>query len=97
MTCEDRVDFLRNCTDKQRREYYDDVAKIGCILCGNHADIHHCCGHQFPAKRKHRPVIGLCYHHHQGEQGIHAGRASWVDYYGDQKELLARVEDKLNG
>ena len=97
MTKEERILFLRACSVKKRREYYGKVAGIGCLICGNNTDIHHCYGNQFPAKREHRPVIPLCHKHHQGDGGIHDGKESFENYYGTQDELLLKTEAYLNG
>ena len=97
MTKYERIQFLRTCSAKQRREYYGHVADVMCIICGCSASVHHAYGTFFPAKREHRPAIPLCYEHHQGRGGIHNGKSSFEDYYGSQDYLLLLTEDKLDG
>ena len=103
MTKQARIDWLRNCTAKERSAYYDSVASIGCLVCRDvvNVAIHHCTGHGFPASRLLRPVIPLCtnkqtgFGHHQGNGSIHAGKASFQAKYGTQDELLEKVEAML--
>lgn len=95
MTKQQRIQWLKTCTAKERRGYYGEVANLGCVVCGMQACTHHCYGSQFPAKREHRPCIPLCYKHHQGDGGIHSGKQSFEDYYGTQDEMLEKVEGKL--
>ena len=96
MTLAERVEWLKSCTDKQRRGYYGEVAELNCLICGASAAVHHCVGNKFPAKRPHRPVVPLCYNHHQGQGGIHDGKESFEQYYGTQESLLAITEARLD-
>lgn len=97
MTKNERIAHLQRLSEKKRREYYGEVAEIGCIICGSVACIHHAYGNRFPSKRAHRPVIPLCYYHHQGDGGIHNGKQSFEDEWGDQEYLLLLTEAKLDG
>ena len=95
MKREERIEWLKGCTQKERREYYGEVANLRCIICGKLANTHHCYGHNFPAKREFRPCVPLCYDHHQGNGGIHSGKQTFEDTYGDQDYLLLLTEAHL--
>ena len=103
MDKDSRIEWLKQCSVKERQAYYNDVRKFGCMICCDVANVnlHHCTGHNFPATRSHRPVIPLCtnlstgYGHHQGNGSIHDGKASFQEKYGTQDELLDLIEEKL--
>lgn len=87
-----------NTTKKRQRELDDAVASLGCIICGQTAEIHHCYGLQYPAKRDPRPRIPLCPRHHRlGGRGvaIHAGKKSFESNFGEQETLLCATLSKL--
>ena len=84
------------------RRHWDKVAKLGCIVGGNcsgRITIHHCgCGGG--GRKDHKKVIGLCVHHHLGDEGINSltgkmSRRLWEDRFGTEEELLARVAERL--
>ena len=105
MTKTARISWLQQCTVKERRVYYGEVASQGCLICCDttHVNIHHCTGNGFPSKREHRPVIPLCtnlstgFGHHQGNGSIHAGKQTFQDKYGTQDDLLFLTEENLHG
>lgn len=68
---------------------------LGCMVCGSAPEIHHC--HTGGGGRKdHDKVIGLCWMHHRGPQGIHfMGRKKWQPIYGAEQELLDKLESML--
>ena len=106
MTKEERISWLKTCTARQRKEYYQAILMAGCAACGapyrsegpNRTTVHHCYGHGFPAKRDHRPVVGLCAFtcHQNGPDAIHSGKRSFEDRWGTQQELLKRVEQRVD-
>ena len=98
MTKQDRIDFLQSCTKRQRDDYFAQVAKIGCIVCGKPAELHHCRGYDWPIKRLECPVIPLCTPgHHRGSGSIHDGKETFEALHGDQEHLLKITESRING
>ena len=79
--------------------YLDRVAALGCIICGQPAEIHHLregmgMGQRAPDSR----AIPLCPRHHRtGGHGVayHAGRRAWEQQYGSPEDLLGQVRFKL--
>lgn len=78
--------------------YLDAVARLGCCICGQHAQIHHISGGSAAGRSgmglraSDLEVIGLCAHHHVGDEGIHRGVISWEARFGKQTDLLAEVQ-----
>ena len=89
---------------KSDKEYWDKIAKLGCIAClqdgifNDYGSIHHCDGRTRPGC--HRKVLFLCAPHHQtgGQEApaIHPYKAQFEEKYGTQLELRAKT-DKLLG
>lgn len=89
---------------KEEKQYYDKVARLGCILCktvygidGTPAELHHV--RRFGAKRENSPVIPLCpYHHRHGNTSIHGlGVKAFEKYHNIScQELVDKVEELLN-
>jgi len=77
---------------KQQRERWQQIAMLGCMVCSSAPEIHHC--HTGGGGRKdHDKVIGLCWMHHRGPQGIHfMGRKKWQKIYGTEQEWLDKLE-----
>lgn len=81
---------MKNTTKK----HYDQVARIGCILCHyldlgqSPCEIHHI--RRFGGRRDNAPVIGLCPEHHRGNTGVHGlGHKGFEKHYGiSEHELL---------
>jgi len=72
----------------------ENVAILGCILCGGPATIHHC-GTYLSGGRNHKRVISLCWQHHLGPEGIDGkviSKREWEKRYGTEEELLAKVD-----
>jgi hypothetical protein len=90
-----RIEWLKTCSKKERDDYYNSVASLGCIICKAPPALHHLSGNGFPAKRQHRPVIPLCYAHHQGHAGIHTQKETFQQRHGSQDYLLEKVEGLL--
>jgi hypothetical protein len=92
---------------KAKKKHYDNVARLGCILCwhlGYDTDdagcqIHHIRhGTSGVARRVDAPIIGLCFEHHLGNGGIHLlGKKGFQKRYGGMTEegLLQIVSERL--
>lgn len=85
---------------KAEREHLNRVAEIGCIACINAgygptpAEIHHIGNGAMGKRASNFEVIPLCHNHHRtGGYGVavHAGRKSWEDNFGTERELLEQV------
>ncbi len=76
------------------RRHWEKVRSLGCKAKGCKAknpEIHHT-GTGKGGRKNHMKVIGLCHHHHRGEQGIHTlSRKVWEPIYGYEQEHLATV------
>jgi hypothetical protein len=70
------------------------VAQIGCIVCGQPANVHHIrAGQGMGQRASHFDTIPLCHHHHQGAEGIHTlGTRTWQEKYGSERELLEKTK-----
>ena len=92
--------------NKQEKEHYAKLARLGCILCRQNGikeiedsptEIHHIrIGGGF---RKNAPTIPLCaYHHRLGNSSVHLlGNKGFERYWGmSQYDLLEKVEKLLN-
>jgi len=81
------------------RPLLDSIACLGCIICGQPAEIHHLregmgMGQRAPDDR----AIPLCpCHHRTGGHGIayHAGRKAWAIHFGEPELLLAKMREML--
>ena len=84
------------------RKYWKAVAAVGCIVkgltpCEGRITIHHC-GTGAGGRKDHRQVLPLCWGHHLGPHGIDGKRISkreWQNRYGDEVNLLKRLERLL--
>lgn len=82
------------------RRHMSRVAALGCIVqgCGSPATIHHC-GTYMGGGRDHSRVIPLCWHHHQGPEGIDGkgmGKRVWEEKYGTEESLLEKTASLLS-
>ena len=86
------------------RQHLARVAALGCVLCRRlglgetPATIHHIrAGQGMSQRASHFETIGLCYPHHQGDEGLHGlGRRAFERVYGvTELELLAEVRELL--
>jgi hypothetical protein len=73
------------------------VKELPCICCGHPPPsyAHHVTGDKMP--RDDLRVLPLCYACHQGPDGYHAAKRSWVAKHGPDYMLLDRVAEMLNG
>jgi hypothetical protein len=85
--------------NKQERAYMGRVAELGCaiLICGGIPEIHHNTKNRgYGAKSSNYDIMGLCPHHHRGEEGIHhIGVKTWEAKYGDQDDLVKEVKLKV--
>lgn len=90
----------------EQREHWNRLAEMGCVVCKQPANIHHCIGgsiaHELGVHRAMSQknsdwlVIPLCYNHHQGPEGLHAiGVLTWESRYGSQLAFLDQVNSQL--
>ncbi len=80
------------------RRHMGRVAALGCVICGSPAEVHHITGAGMALRAKHTETIPLCpLHHRTGGIGVavHAGTKTWEAVHGTQRELLARVNERL--
>jgi hypothetical protein len=84
-------------TAKQKR-HFARVAALNCIICGNHAQIHHIRTGQGMGQRDHDATIPLCVYHHLGgsnHPAIHANKLEFEERFGTEEELLEKVNNLL--
>lgn len=83
----------------KEKEHLNQVASLGCVVCGNFAEIHHVrLGSGLAKKASAYLSIPICASHHRtGGLGVafHAGRKVWEEKYGSQIELLEKVYKRL--
>ncbi len=87
-------------TPKQKKQRFNALSEMGCVLCGRPAQIHHCKGHEFGSgmglKSKDEMTIPLCDYHHIGAGGFHnVGKETWEQANGTQRDWLDYVNRKL--
>jgi hypothetical protein len=89
---------------KKEKIHMHKVVSLGCIVCNNNgfpdspAELHHISNGAMGMKASHYEVIPLCHAHHRtGGFGIaiHAGIRVWQEYFGDEEELLAQVNEEI--
>ena len=76
-------------------EHMARVKALPCIVCGAAppSSAHHVTGDKQP--RSDWRVIPLCYDCHQGPQGYHAAKRSWIARHGQDYEFLSVVKNLL--
>ena len=87
---------------KKEKEYYDRLARFGCVLCfflgygeETPAEIHHV---RKTRPRKDSPAIPLCREHHRGDTGIHGlGRKRFESTYDITEEELIDIANESIG
>ena len=82
---------------KSERDYMSRVADLGCICCGQPAELHHPRKHTgLGLRSSHFDVIPLCPNHHRlGKVSGHLGKAQFERTFGTEKELLKKVKKGL--
>jgi hypothetical protein len=72
------------------------VAALGCILCGQPAEVHHLRDGQGMAQRASNwLVIPACPDHHRGPRGIHGDRSALKQANVTEIDLLAMTIERL--
>ena len=79
---------------KSERDYMSRVADLGCICCGQPAELHHPRKHTgLGLRSSHFDVIPLCPNHHRlGKVSVHLGKAQFERTFGTEKELLKKLK-----
>jgi hypothetical protein len=102
-----RASGKRKARSKATKAHMSRVAELGCIACliagtpGTSPELHHPrtdagTGQKAPDS----DVIPLCHAHHRGTQhprvpSIHLDRLNFIETFGSEAELLARVRKQL--
>jgi hypothetical protein len=102
-----RASGKRKARSKAMKAHMSRVAEMGCIACliagtpGTQPELHHPrtdagVGQKAPDS----DVIPLCHAHHRGTQhprvpSIHLDRLNFIETFGSEAELLARVRKQL--
>lgn len=91
---------------KAQRERWDEIIKLGCLVCGSPATIHHVTAsiHGGRLTRRHDRVVPLCPPHHQAVFDPYANRPVSVERLGHRGfwklhgiDLLSEAERLANG
>ena len=82
---------------KSEQNYMSRVADLGCICCGQPAELHHPRKHTgLGLRSSNYDVIPLCPNHHRlGKVSIHLGKAQFERTFGTEKDLLKKVKKGL--
>lgn len=83
--------------------YLAAIHDLPCVICFHWGfqqttptQAHHTiCGRYGQRKTPDRQAIPLCWHHHQGPDGIHTRKAWWVDQFGLDTDFIAGTQDQL--
>ena len=85
---------------KEEKLHLSRVADLGCLICNRPAEIHHIRSQIGMGRRASNfEVLPLCETHHRtGGHGIafHAGRKTWEQKYGYERDLLDKVKNMLD-
>lgn len=82
------------------KRYMARVAQCRCVACGRPgpSEVHHCiCGRFSSQRADDFNTISLCYECHRGQNGIHAGKESWVVIHGPDVDFLPVMADMISG
>lgn len=91
-------------SNAEELRHWERVRTLGCIVgpigCNfrNLPLTRHHCGTGAGGRKDHMKVIGLCWEHHLGREGVDGKRMSkkkWQEKYGTEEVLLKRVERRL--
>ena len=82
---------------KTGREHMARVAQLPCVICRAWpVEVHHVISDRYSQRKASDfEVIPLCFAHHRGPEGIHAGKSSWEDRYGKDYDYLPTVAKLL--
>ena len=82
---------------KALQAYMDAAQALGCLVCGDPAQLHHPRSGQGKAQRAQDwLVVPLCKFHHDPPEGIHAPRTFYTRHRLDEMDLLAMTIERLN-
>ena len=84
---------------KAEQQWLSRVAELGCIICGRPAEIHHIGNGAMGKRSDHFSALPLCeIHHRTGGHGVavHAGRLTWEQAFGTEKELLEKTKKMVD-
>lgn len=85
------------------RRTWERIIELGCIVgpsphCQGRITIHHC-GTGAGGRKDHKLVVGLCWGHHLGPEGIDGKRVSkrqWQEKYGTEIGLMVKTQELLD-
>ena len=73
------------------------VAALGCLLCGQPAEVHHIREGQGMAQRASNWLtVPLCHDHHRGPRGVHGDRSALRALKLEDLDLLAQTIERLS-
>ena len=78
--------------DADEKAHMDRVARMGCLVCGKPAELHHSMSAPGKIRRRdHRFVVPLCEVHHRGRVGDHGlgSERAFLAEYGIDLGLVA--------
>lgn len=89
---------------KPRPDYLAAVRQLPCCICAawgmpqtTPTTAHHViCGRYGQRKTPDIMAVPLCWFHHQGPDGIHSNRSSWVERFGPDVDYVAGTQDRLS-
>ena len=86
-----RAAYMASSAREEAEAHMMEVKGLPCIVCSAPppSSAHHCTGRG--QARDDRMVIPLCYECHQGPQGYHARKRTWVARHGEDIDLVPRV------
>lgn len=78
------------------KRWMQRVADLGCLICGQPAELHHVREGQGAAQRAQDAlVVPLCPDHHRGNDGIHSRKTFYLRHKLDELDLLAMTIERL--
>jgi len=88
---------------KSEKEWIKKLVDFGCVVCRKFYDdaitppcIHHIREGMGKSQRNNWDnCLPLCHEHHQGNDGFHSGKRTWIDKYGTEYELLEWLKERL--
>jgi hypothetical protein len=86
-----------NSPTKAQKFKWGMIRDLGCMVCGQVAEIHHC-ETGIGRRKNHDKVIPLCTLHHRGNVvglSIHSGKRLWENVFGTEQFLMQKVNELL--
>lgn len=81
----------------EQKRYRERVRALGCLVCGQHATIHHLYTGA-GGRKDHWKLAPLCWKHHLGREGIDGrmiSKKKWQEKYISEHEMEAMVRVML--